>query len=83
MLQLGWRQRKPLCHAVPTISSGTLDFASAGNDSTHHLTMEYCMQNAGIKMRHVPYRGAAPAAHQPGNLMPAAGRLPALAVELP
>jgi tripartite-type tricarboxylate transporter receptor subunit TctC len=40
---------------------GTLNFASAGNVTTPHLGSELLMQEAGIKMVHVPYKGAAPA----------------------
>lgn len=40
---------------------GTLNFASAGNATTPQLGSELLMQEAGIKMVHVPYKGAAPA----------------------
>ena len=40
---------------------GTLNFASAGNVTTPHLGAELLMQETGIKMVHVPYKGAAPA----------------------
>ncbi|WP_454754199.1 tripartite tricarboxylate transporter substrate binding protein [Cupriavidus necator] len=36
-------------------------FASAGNGSGAHLFAELFNSQAGVKMRHVPYRGAAPA----------------------
>jgi tripartite-type tricarboxylate transporter receptor subunit TctC len=39
-----------------------LPYASGGNGSQHHLTMEMLMQRAGFKLLHVPFRGAAPAA---------------------
>ena len=39
-----------------------LAYASGGNGSQHHLTMEMLKQRAGINMVHVPYRGGAPAA---------------------
>jgi tripartite-type tricarboxylate transporter receptor subunit TctC len=38
-----------------------LAYASGGNGSQHHLTMEMLKQRAGIDMVHVPYRGGAPA----------------------
>jgi tripartite-type tricarboxylate transporter receptor subunit TctC len=37
-------------------------YASGGNGSQHHLTMEMLKQRAGINMLHVPYKGGAPAA---------------------
>jgi tripartite-type tricarboxylate transporter receptor subunit TctC len=38
-----------------------LAYASGGNGSQHHLTMEMLKQRAGIDMVHVPYRGGSPA----------------------
>ena len=38
---------------------GELNFGSAGNGSIHHLTMEMFMQDAGIKLMHIPYKGGA------------------------
>jgi tripartite-type tricarboxylate transporter receptor subunit TctC len=35
-----------------------IPFASAGVGSTTHLTAEYFLQMAGIKMMHVPYKGS-------------------------
>lgn len=40
---------------------GALNFASAGMGSTNHLVFEMIMQATGIKLTHVPYRGAAQA----------------------
>jgi tripartite-type tricarboxylate transporter receptor subunit TctC len=40
---------------------GKLAFASAGSGSFPHLAVELFMLQAGVKMNHVPYRGAAPA----------------------
>jgi tripartite-type tricarboxylate transporter receptor subunit TctC len=39
-----------------------LAYASGGNGSQHHLTMEMLKQRAGIEMLHVPYKGGSPAA---------------------
>ena len=38
---------------------GKLSFASAGTGSPHHLAMELLERQAGLRMQHVPYRGAA------------------------
>ena len=38
-----------------------LTYASSGNGSTPHLTMELLKSVAGIRLVHVPYRGLAPA----------------------
>ncbi|MGN6571305.1 MAG: Bug family tripartite tricarboxylate transporter substrate binding protein [Pseudolabrys sp.] len=40
---------------------GTIDYASAGVGSPFHLAGELFAQSAGIKIHHVPYKGAAPA----------------------
>lgn len=42
-------------------SKPPLHYASGGNGSQHHLTMEMLKQRAGIDLVHVPYRGGAPA----------------------
>lgn len=39
----------------------SLDYASAGIGSTHHLAMELFLQRTGIDAVHVPYKGAGPA----------------------
>jgi tripartite-type tricarboxylate transporter receptor subunit TctC len=39
----------------------TLNYGSAGNGSAAHILMELLKSRAGIQMRHVPYRGTAPA----------------------
>jgi tripartite-type tricarboxylate transporter receptor subunit TctC len=38
-----------------------LAYASGGNGSQHHLSMEMLRQRAKIELTHVPYRGGAPA----------------------
>ena len=73
---------------------GKLNFASGGIGSTQHLAAELFKFMTGVDMRHVPYRGSAPAlidllsgeVHVMFDLMPAsigyirAGRLRPLAV---
>ncbi len=39
---------------------GKINYGSAGAGSPHHLAMELFKTEAGLKMTHVPYRGAAP-----------------------
>ena len=38
-----------------------LPYASGGNGSQHHLSMEILKQRAGIDLLHVPFKGGAPA----------------------
>jgi len=40
---------------------GKIDYASAGVGSPFHLATELLAQSAGIKLNHVPYKGAGPA----------------------
>src|SRR5262245_61322337 len=40
---------------------GKITYASPGTGSPHHLAMELFAKDAGIKLTHVPYKGAAPA----------------------
>lgn len=40
---------------------GKMSYASVGAGTTHHLTMELFQQRAGIKLNHIPYKGAGPA----------------------
>jgi tripartite-type tricarboxylate transporter receptor subunit TctC len=42
-------------------SNPPLAYASGGNGSQHHLTMEILMARTGIKMLHIPYKGGTPA----------------------
>lgn len=39
---------------------GKLNYASAGNGTSNHLTMEYFKSLAGIDLTQVPYKGSAP-----------------------
>jgi tripartite-type tricarboxylate transporter receptor subunit TctC len=47
--------------AVAKSKPGALNFASNGTGTLSHLTGELFMQRAGVKMVHIPYKGAAPA----------------------
>jgi tripartite-type tricarboxylate transporter receptor subunit TctC len=47
--------------ALAKARPGDLSYASAGNGSLLHLTMERFKYAAGINHEHVPYKGAAPA----------------------
>jgi tripartite-type tricarboxylate transporter receptor subunit TctC len=40
---------------------GKVNFASPGTGLPHHLAMELLMEQAGVSMTHVPYRGSPPA----------------------
>jgi tripartite-type tricarboxylate transporter receptor subunit TctC len=40
---------------------GRLNYASAGNGTLPHVTMELLLQRLGLRVTHVPYKGAAPA----------------------
>jgi len=56
---------------------GKISFASAGTGSPQHLAMALLERQAGLRMVHVPYRGAAPAL---ADL--AGGQLPAMMCDL-
>jgi len=50
---------------------GAVTFASAGAGSPHHLAAELLRERTGLKLQHVPYRGAAPAVQDlVGNHVP-------------
>jgi len=40
---------------------GQLNYGSAGNGSTTHLSAELIAHTAGVKFNHIPYKGSAPA----------------------
>jgi tripartite-type tricarboxylate transporter receptor subunit TctC len=48
--------------AAAKAKPATLTMASAGNGTVGHLTGEIFSKQAGIKVNHIPYKGAAPAA---------------------
>jgi tripartite-type tricarboxylate transporter receptor subunit TctC len=50
-----------------------LQYASGGNGSQHHLTMERLKARAGIQMVHIPYKGGSPA-----TTATVAGEVPAM-----
>ena len=56
---------------------GKIDYASPGPGSPHHLAMELFMQRAGVRLTHVPYKGAAPAVQ---DLL--GGRIPVMFLDL-
>jgi tripartite-type tricarboxylate transporter receptor subunit TctC len=51
----------PALIAHAKANPGKLSYASQGNGSTSHLTMELFKNRTGIQVTHVPYKGAAPA----------------------
>ena len=40
---------------------GALNYASAGNGTLPHVSMELLLHRLGVKVTHIPYKGAAPA----------------------
>ena len=80
--------------ALARANPGKLNFGSPGIGTTGHLGLALFMHTAGIKLTHIPYKGAAPAitdliggqidgvVDNPPTVLPhiAAGRLRALAV---
>ena len=47
--------------ALAKLEPGTLNYASAGIGSGIHLGTEYFVTMAGIKLKHIPYKGSGPA----------------------
>jgi len=47
--------------ALARARPNAINFASAGNGTTPHLAVELLKTLAGIKVQHIPYKGAAPA----------------------
>jgi tripartite-type tricarboxylate transporter receptor subunit TctC len=84
----------PALVARAKAAPGELAYASPGNGTSSHLTMEMVTKLVGIRLRHIPYKGSAPgvndlvAGHVPLMLDPQstllphvrAGKLKALAV---
>ncbi len=56
-------QAKTLAEFIAQLKAnpGKLNYGSAGNGTTHHLTGELFKLQAGVNLVHVPYRGAGPA----------------------
>ncbi len=52
---------KTIADLVAAAKKGQLTYGSAGNGSVNHLLGEMFNSAAGVKLTHVPYRGAAPA----------------------
>jgi len=46
--------------AYARANPGKLNYGSAGNGTSHHLTVEMFKQIYGLQMTHVPYKGAGP-----------------------
>jgi tripartite-type tricarboxylate transporter receptor subunit TctC len=47
--------------ALAKANPGKLNYASIGNGTAHHISMEWLKSTAGINMTHIPYKGVAPA----------------------
>ena len=47
--------------AYAKANPGKLNYASAGNGTLPHVTMELLLRRTGVAVAHIPYRGAAPA----------------------
>ena len=47
--------------AYAKANPGKMNYASAGNGTLPHITMELLLQRMALQINHVPYRGAAPA----------------------
>ncbi len=83
--------------AAAKAKPGAIPYASTGNGSSNHLSMELFKLMAGVNLNHIPYKGSAPAVtdliggqvealfDNTPNVLPhvKAGRLRALAVSSP
>lgn len=47
--------------ALAKSQPGRINYASIGNGTPHHLSMEWFRSMAGVELTHVPYKGVAPA----------------------
>jgi len=47
--------------AIAKATPGGLDWASSGNGTVQHLSLELFRQRTGVKLNHIPYRGGGPA----------------------
>ena len=47
--------------ALAKATPGGLDWASSGNGTVQHLSLEMLRHRTGVKLNHVPYRGGGPA----------------------
>lgn len=52
---------KTVADVVVAAKKNQINYGSAGNGSVNHLVGEMFNSSAGVKLTHVPYRGAAPA----------------------
>jgi tripartite-type tricarboxylate transporter receptor subunit TctC len=70
--------------AAAKAKPGELSFASLGNGSTSHLTMEAFQQAAGIKLNHIPFKGSSDAQTQiiGGNVVTMSDTVPGLAAQV-
>lgn len=50
--------------AAAKAKPGVIDYATGGQGSPQHIAMELLMRAAGIKLQHVPFRGATPALNE-------------------
>jgi tripartite-type tricarboxylate transporter receptor subunit TctC len=70
--------------AAAKAKPGELSFASLGNGSTSHLTMEAFQQAAGIKLNHIPFKGSSDAQSQiiGGNVVMMSDTVPGLLTQV-
>ena len=70
--------------AAARAKPGELSFASLGNGSTSHLTMEAFQQAAGIKLNHIPFKGSSDAQSQiiGGNVVMMSDTVPGLLTQV-